>query len=189
MPIKGSIRKNGTMHKVAEVILTKVDPHFTCPEIWRTLHPDYPDITVAAISNCVTKRNSPISKLYEKTSKQIGVATVFKRLEDAAMPLIVKLKTKTKKQKKIEPIPDTVTDIQIGQSIILYIDQLREKVKKFATSIGDMQAKHTSEVRLAKMTLKQKDNTIEKLQEEIKILRTKTRSKSRTFSMEELLKS
>jgi hypothetical protein len=176
------------MHIVAEAILTHPELHFTCPKIWKIIHADYPGITIGAVSNCVTKKDTPILKLFEKTSKREGMATVYKRLEDAAMPLIVKLKTKTKRQKKIEPIPDTVTDIQIGQSIILYIEYLKNKIKELATAVGDMQAKYKSEINLSKMTLKQKDDTIQKLQEEIKSIRELRKTRSRTFNMGELLK-
>ena len=188
MSILGTVRENSIMHRVAEAVITHPKKSFTVREIWETLNNDYPGIKIAAVSHCLTKSNAPVSALCNKTNRKDGMGSVFERISVASMPPIYKPKTKTKSKKKIEPIPDTVTDIQIGQSIILYIDNLRNKIKNFATSIGDMQAKHKSETNLSKMTLKQKDDTIEKLQEELQTLRELKKAKSRTFNMGELLK-
>ena len=83
-------------------------------------------------------------------------------------------------------MPDTVTDYQIGQSLILYIDHLRNKIKELATAFGDMQAKHKNQMSLTATTFAQKDDTIKKLQKELTSLRQKTQSVSRTFSMSEI---
>lgn len=188
MPIKGSIRENSTMHRVAEAILTHPELYFTAPKIWKILHNDYPDITVASVSTCITKKNTPLSKLFKKTADRDGMADVYVRSSNSEMPLIVTPKSKPKiKSKKIEPIPNTVIDYQIGQSIILYIEKLRNKIKDLATAVGNMQAKHKSEINLSKMTLKQRDNTIEKFEEELKTLRASKDIKSRTFKMNDLL--
>ena len=186
MSKEGIIQENSIMHKVAEAILTHPQKEFTGPEIWEILHNDYPEITPGSVSNCLAKNNSPLKAICNKTPYKKGMATIYERISVAAMPPIQKLKKKHKTIKKVEPIPDTVTDYQIGQSMILYIDRLRTKIKDMATSISDMQAKHKSETRLHTMTLQQKNNTIEKLQEELKVVRTVKKSTSRTFNLKEL---
>ena len=187
MSKKGTIRQDSIMHRVAEAVLTHPKINFTCSELWESLNKDYPHITIGAVSHCLSKTGSPISKLCNKTNNKDGLATIYARISESAMPTIVNPESKIKiKPKKIEPIPDTVTDHQIGQSLILYIDRLRNKIKDMATAIGDMQAKHKSEINVSNMTLKQKENTIEILNTEIKRLKVQKSTSSRTFNMSEI---
>ena len=188
MSIKGTVRKNSIMHKVAEAVLTHPEKSFTARKIWESLNNDYPDIKIGAVSHCLTKSGGPVSKLCNKTNLKEGMASIFERISVAAMPAVHKSKSRSKtKSKKIEHIiPDTVTDYQIGQSIILYIDHLRNKIKELATAFGDMQAQHKNRMSLTTTTFAQKNDTIKKLQKELTSLRQKTQSTSRTFRMDEI---
>ena len=182
MKAKGTIRKDSITHRVYEAIAIHPTGRFTSGDIWESLHKDYPEIKKNTVSGLMCNKKSQIRALFHDSGTHGGKRLFTRKLSMPVLPI----HEPGNIPKKVQPIPETVTDHQIGQSIILYIDQLREKIKVLATAVGDLQAKSKSEKRVLEMTIKSKEDTIEKLKDELRILRTKKNSTSRTFNMSEI---
>ena len=140
---KGHILKGSTMHTVAQTILAYPKLIFSAKGVWEDLCNDYPNIKLVTVSACMSKANSPLNCMIQMSRKR-GSRVIYAKKSKAKMPpvfdpqnLPIKRKKRTKHKhtsgsstvQKPQPIPETVTDSQIGNSIILYIEQLKMKIQ------------------------------------------------------------